>query len=161
MHRLRYLPLALAVCLLLSGTPATAQPAPAAAPTLERLSGSCGEITAGREPEPMTLSASVRRGVVRIRLQNYVFYCAPPPEFRVSVSARLAAGRSTPVTLTGYLVPNVPRASCTCTHQLAYALRGLAPGTYELRVEAGRSRLRSGAAGARRPTYLAVEVVVP
>lgn len=160
MHRLRDLFLALALCLAASSTPATAQPTPTAAPaapTLERLSGSCGEIPTGSEPAPMTLSASVRRGVVRIRLQNYVFYCAPPPEFRVSVTARRSNRRSAPITLTGYLAPNVPRASCTCTHQLTYALRGLEPGTYELRVEAGDSRLPSGA----DTTYLAVEVVVP
>ena len=148
---------ATALALTIARPIAVAQPTPA----LERVSGSCGEITRGTQPAPLAVSATVRRGIVRLRLRNYVFYCAPPPDFHVVVAPRRSGVPRTPITLTGFLTPGVPRATCTCTHQLSYTLRGLPPGTYELRIEAGDSRLPTRPPGAAATSYLAVEVVIP
>jgi hypothetical protein len=152
----RTVALALAVTLSLTALPARAQ----SAPTLTRLSGRCGANTLTTAPAPLAVTATVRRGVVRLRLQNFVWNCAPAPQFHVVVSPQRADVPSTPVTLTAYLPPTARVADCACAHELTYALRGLPPGAYELRVESGDSQLPARAQGTAALSYVAVSVVV-
>ncbi len=154
------LPFATLTVAALRPGPSSAQPVPSA-PSLERVAGSCGELTPGSQPPLLTLSATVRRGVVRVRVRHYVAPCAPPPEFRLEVAPRPDASGSTPITLHA-LAPTGPSvARCLCTHQLDYAVRGLPAGRFALRVEAGRSRLPSGEPGAAGARYARVALQIP
>jgi len=158
-------PRALALALLvpaatLLGGPASAQRAPST-PTLERVAGSCGELPPGTEPPPLALTATVRRGVLRVRVRHYVAPCSPPPEFRVETTPARDAAPATTVTLRAVAPTGTPVAQCLCTHQLEYALRGLPPGRVALRLEAGRSRLADGTAAGQAPRYARVDVQIP
>jgi hypothetical protein len=140
--------------------PSAAQPAPLA-PLLERVAGSCGELTPGTQPPPLALTATVRRGAVRLRVRHYVAPCSPPPEFRVEVTPARDSATPATVTLRSVAPTGTPVAQCLCTHQLEYALRGLPSGRFTLRLEAGRSRPAEGAPSGNAPRFARVDVQIP
>jgi hypothetical protein len=156
---------ALAFALLLPAAallpvPSAAQPAPLA-PLLERVAGSCGELPPGTQPPPLALTATVRRGAVRVRVRHYVAPCSPPPEFRVEVTPARDAASPATVTLRAVAPTGAPVARCLCTHQLEYALRGLPSGRVTLRLEAGRSRLADTPSAGQAPRFARVDVQIP